>query len=238
MKKATLLVLFLMGGTITLFAQNKPDMGAHFVVGIEGGLNGLNFNQGDSLSTSGMVGFRYKMESGITGRLSLNLSMSNSETTSYFLGDETTTTVKGTNFGISLGATKSFEGTENLETYIGADLTVGTIGGGETVIRTETVDTTGFGTVGDYTETTITNPKGISIGLTPLIGFQYFFVPKLAIGGEFGYGFFTASMKDGETTMVSQSGGVSTTVTTPGIDTKMSGLAGRGTGRVILTVYF
>ena len=241
MKKLSLLVLFLMGGTTFLFAQNKPDMGAYFVVGLQGGLNSLNFSQGDSAANvGGMVGFRYKMSNGITGRLGLNLSMRNQEYGSTFNGVENLTTMKGTNFGIMLGAHKSFEGTDNLETYIGADLSVATVGGGETIVRSEVVDTTDTGgEIGDFTETTTTHAKGIEFGLTPFVGFQYFFVPKLAIGGEFGYGVFISGIKDGETVREDSFGGTTTTTTLEsGVNNKSTGLAGRGTGRVILTVYF
>lgn len=239
MKKVSLLVLVLFAGTMSLFAQNKPESGASFVVGLEGGLNSLNFNQGDS--ASGMVGFRYKLgDGGITARLGVNLSMRNNETGFTSFGEENTTTTKQTNFALAVGAQKNFEGTDNLETYLGADLSVGTVGGGETVVRSEVVDATlAGGAVGDYDETTYTNAKGISIGLTPLVGFQYFFVPKLAIGGEFGWGFFTTNMKSGETVNVTSAGGtVTTTTIETNVTNKMSGLSSRGTGRIILSVYF
>jgi hypothetical protein len=241
MKKVSLLVLVLFAGTMSLFAQNKPESGVHFVVGLEGGLNSLNFNQGDSAaSAGGMVGFRYKLsDMGITARIGANLSMRNNETTGTSLGQENMTTVKQTNFSVSLGAHKNFTGTDNLETYLGADLSVGSVGGGETIVRSETVSTEFGGTVGDYTENTFTAPKGLSIGLTPLVGFQYFFVPKLAIGGEFGYGFFTTNMKSGKEVEVTSIGGVTTTTTVQAdITNKVSGLGGRGTGRILFTVYF
>lgn len=242
MKKVSLLVLVLFAGTMSLFAQNgtnKPATGAHFVVGLEGGLNSLNFNQGESATGGGTVGFRYKMDNGLTARLGLNLSMVNNQVAQTAFGEKFDSTFKQTNFALAIGAHKSFEGTGNLETYLGADLSVGTVGGGKRVVRSETVSADFGGTVGDYTEVTYTDPKGIEIGLTPFIGFQYFFVPKLAIGGEFGYGFFTSNMTSGETVSVDLTGGTTTTVTVASdVTNKVSGLGGRGTGRILFTVYF
>ena len=240
MKKVSLLVLVLVAGTISLFAQNKPESGFGFVVGVEG-INDLGFNNG-----GGTLGFRYRLASGITARFNANLSTMNNVVTEGDIpsaGFTTTTTDKGTNFGIGLGAHYSFVGTDNLNPYIGADLGFSTVGGGSTLVRNELVDATeaGFGTNGDYIEVETMHAKGSRISFTPLVGFEYFFVPKLAIGGEFGWGFATTSTKGGEVTTTTQvNGGTTNGTVTVQLDeeNKSSGFGTHGTGRVILSVYF
>lgn len=237
MKKVSLLVLVLFAGTMSLFAQNKPETGFGFVFGVSGlqDIGVTSFN-------NGTLGFRYRMANGMTGRINANLTMSNVSNESESGGWLTTNTTKGTNFGIALGVDKNFEGTDNLDPYIGADLTVGTIGGGTTTNRSEVtnVDSAGtFYTLGDFMETTTTNPKGISFGLIPHVGFQYFFVPNFAFGAEFGWGLNIASTKGGETTTETKFG-TTTTNTTSQLNAvnKNTSVGTHGTGSVFVSVYF
>jgi len=237
MKKATFLVLILLGGTLSLFAQgNKPTAPAF---GFTFGVQGL---QNLSVVTNPTVGFRYWMENGMTGRLSLNLATTNHTVVSNDPNDsgtENTVTTKNTNFGIAIGVQKNFTGTKNLNPYAGVDLGVSTAGGGTLTQRAESVDSTSLlGAVGNYQETVTTNPKGISIGLTPFVGFDYFFVPNLSLGVEFGWGLSTANQKDGKVETTSKFGSTTTTTSVSGGSDKNFTLGSHGSSTITMTVFF
>jgi hypothetical protein len=235
MKKLSLLVLVLMAGTMTLFAQNKPESGFGFVFGV----TGIN-NIGVTSFNNGTLGFRYRMTNGMTARINANLTMTNTKNESESGGWLSSTTNKSMNVAVALGVQKSFEGTDNLDPYLGIELGVGNVGGGSVIMRNEVTnaDSTGL-TVGDFSESTTKNASGIGFSLRPLIGFEYFFLPKFSFGAEFGWGLAISSTKGGEVTTETKFNGVTTTTTVELNNVnKSTSIGTSGSGSVMVGVYF
>lgn len=118
--------------------------------------------------------------------------------------------------GLNLGVEKHFAGTERLSTYAGADLMVQFTGASEK--WENTADGTNFA---DGENTTIkgTNADGNSsfgIGARIIAGADYYFVEKVYLGGEFGWGF--TAVKNGKVKSEVTSGG-----TTVSNETKSTG---------------
>jgi uncharacterized membrane protein (DUF441 family) len=239
MKKTLLTLTMLTLGVSTLFAQFKPEEGNY---GITFGINGLQTVTLEPLS-SGTVGFRYVMANNLWARVNLNVTSLNTKLENTQGGYLTNNKTSGTNFALSVGAQKNFEGTDRLNPYFGIDLSIGNSGGGKTVNRTEVVNADSTlmpgDANGDFTEITTKNPKGMAIGLTPVVGFQYFFAQNFAVGAEFGWGFFMNSTKGGETTIETKSGSNTTTNTsTNNSKSSSSGFGTSGSGRITVSVFF
>ncbi len=236
MKKTILTLTLLALGVSTIFAQYKPEEGKY---GITFGITGLQTVNLTPLN-SGTVGFLYSMPNNIWARVNINVSSGSNTNESTLHGFKTTVKNSGMNFGLSLGAQKNFEGTDRLIPYFGADLSIGNVGGGKTINRSEVVnaDSTDIPGVknGDYNQTTTKNAKGISFGLTPVVGFHYFFVQNFAVGGEFGWGFYMSSSKGGEKTV--EGTGISTTTTKTDNKISSSGFGTSGNGRISVTLFF
>lgn len=239
MKKTLLTLALLTLGASTLFAQYKPEEGTY---GITFGITGLQTVNLEPLS-SGTVGFRYVMANNLWARVNLNVTSLATKSENTTGGILTTNKTNGMNYALSIGAQKNFEGTDRLNPYFGIDLSIGNSGGGKTVNRSEVVNADSTQTPGDangdFYQTTTKNSKGMSIGLTPVVGFQYFFAQNFAVGGEFGWGFFMNSVKGGETTVESKVGSNTTnTTTTNNTKSSSSGLGTSGSGRITVTVFF
>jgi hypothetical protein len=236
MKKTLLTLTMLALGVSTLFAQYKPEEGTY---GITFGITGLNTINLEPLA-SGTVGFRYAMANNIWARVNLNLTSTSTKFVNTQNGIETTNKTSGMNYALSIGAQKNFEGTDRLNPYFGVDLSIGNSGGGKTVNRSEVMNADSTFNPsdknGDYYQTTTKNSKGMSIGLTPVVGFQYFFAQNFAVGGEFGWGFYTGSTKGGETT--TEGTGITTTTTKNESKSSAGGLGTSGSGKITVTVFF
>ncbi len=235
--KKTLLTLSLLTLCVsTLFAQYKPEEGNY---GITFGITGLQTVNLQPLS-SGTVGFRYALANNLWARINLNLTSGSTNSENTQGGILTSTKTNGMNYSLSIGAQKNFTGTDRLNPYFGIDLSIGNSGGGKIVNRSEVVNADSTFDAndknGDFMQTTVKNSKGMSIGLTPVVGFQYFFAQNFAVGGEFGWGFFRSSSKGGETTV--EGTGITTTTTKNDSKSSSGGLGTSGSGTITVTVFF
>jgi hypothetical protein len=115
-------------------------------------------------------------------------------------------------FGLNVGLEKHFTGTGRLSTYAGGDLSFQKTSAstkwdnsdGAAYVNGQTRKTKGFNTVGDN--------SSFGFGLRGIVGADYYFVEKVYLGTEFGWGFIAS--KEGKTKDESTVGGVSTTTET------------------------
>jgi hypothetical protein len=235
MKKITLLSVLLISTIFIASAQFKPEAGNF---GLTGSIDGL---QNIKLAQQGTLGFRYFLENDLVFRLGANLGTSNSNEVTKEDGIESTLTIKQTVArNINLGIAKRFTGTDRLDPYIGIDLIIGSSGGGSTLSRTEVFDADSTfdpnDKTGDYYQSEVKTPNGFTIGIRPLVGFNYFIAPKLAIGAEFAWGFSTTTTKGSETNEEG-TGITSSTVTIDSKD-KSSGFGTTGATSITFTFIF
>ena len=87
------------------------------------------------------------------------------------------------------------KGTKRLQGYYGYEGMLAVQGGRTKYNYGNDVDSVGFtshdfdGNIGDLTRTTkITNGINVSLGARAFIGVEYFVIPKISVGGEFGWG--------------------------------------------------
>lgn len=236
MKKTLFTLTLLTLAVSSLFAQYKPEEGTY---GITFGITGLNTVALTPLS-SGTVGFRYAMANNIWARVNLNLTSTSANNENTVGGVLNSTKTTGMNYALSIGAQKNFGGTDRLNPYLGLDLSIGNVGGGKTVTRSEVVNADSTlitdDANGDFYQITSKNASGLSIGLTPVVGFQYFFAKNFAVGGEFGWGFSTSSTKGGETT--TEGTGITTTTVKNESKSSSGGFGTSGSGNITITVFF
>jgi len=89
----------------------------------------------------------------------------------------TTAIEKSTLFGLGLGASYSFKGTEKLDPYIGGDFVFG-IGMGSSDQKDDFLDSNNNNT-GNGTQTVIKDQNLMQFGVRPIVGFNYFFRENL-----------------------------------------------------------
>ncbi|ABG57301.1 hypothetical protein [Cytophaga hutchinsonii] len=100
-------------------------------------------------------------------------------------------------FDLNAGLEKHFTGTGRLSTYVGADLLFQKVGAstkwensdGNTFVDGQKRQTKGFNTAGDN--------ASFGFGLRAVSGADYYFVEKVYLGAEFGWGFVAS--KEGKT---------------------------------------
>ncbi|MCU0416505.1 MAG: hypothetical protein MUE33_04890 [Cytophagaceae bacterium] len=199
------------------FAQDyKPVAGN---VTAELGLVGAIGNTSLTLPNSGFAGtpnlrFRYFLQDKMAVRLGFNYSKF-TETNKFYgasSSDEGTQKINSSVFGLNLGIEKHLAGTNRLSTYAGADLLLRFAGASE---KWEKYDGTGFNN--DYERTLKgANSNGdngsFGFGLRAVAGAEYYFVEKVYLGGEFGWGF--TAIKNGKTSDEVTTAGTTTTTET------------------------
>ncbi|MDF2454784.1 MAG: hypothetical protein K0R51_777 [Cytophagaceae bacterium] len=89
-------------------------------------------------------------------------------------GDATKDRISRGGFNLAIGYEKHFEGAERLSTYAGADLLFGMA--------------SAKSKFDDGTDELEAKQSGIGFGLRAVTGFDYYFIPKVYIGGELGLG--------------------------------------------------
>lgn len=195
------------------FKPTAGDVTAEFSV------NGLINNIQLGLN-NGNLRFRYFLADQLAARVGLNITRES----------EKELVQSGSNIGeikssfgqiaLNLGVEKHFSGTERLSTYAGADLLLSF-----TSVKEEGTDVTVAGGYqqgdsyelkGAIVNSDLTLPAnfnaGTGIGLRVVAGADYYFVKKVYIGGELGWGFLATNIKDVEATV--STAGVSTSTTT------------------------
>ncbi len=159
--------------------------------------------------------FRYFLQDQIALRAGVNLSQHAETNKIYEAGGSGTGFEKNMTsiWGINAGLEKHFTGTGRLSTYVGADVSLQIVGA--SAKRENTADGTNF-TDGESEKLKGYNYNGnngsFGFGLRAVTGADYYFVDKVYLGAEFGWGF--AAMKDSKTKTETTTGGTTTTVET------------------------
>jgi hypothetical protein len=99
-----------------------------------------------------------------------------------------------------------------------------------------------YGNSAEYGGTGMIEDKsGMNLGvmLRGFIGFEYFMMPRISIGGEYGWGFSYKSMGGGSTTNLSWDGATSNENTTDNAnDSEIGFMNDNATGSLVLRMYF
>ncbi len=193
---------------------------------------------------TGTLSFKYLIRDDLAARAGVFFGNSkfSTESDTTNLGVLYSVTTKSTSMGISLGISKSFGSSPKLDPYVGADVWYGFLNGSLDSVK-KIVNKKGGGPEGMYYRTQVSDAgKGYKFGIKAVAGFNYFFSEHFAAGGEFGYGFSTASTGNGKTTMTKYDPSVNppTTVTTGynSATVKSSGFGTQGGGLICLSVFF
>lgn len=163
--------------------------------------------------------FRYFLQDQLALRVGFNFTQQGNTTKYYEVTPGSGVgSVKTANsvFALNLGAEKHFTGTGRLSTYVGGDISFQKIGVSE---KWENSDGTGFvnGASRTYKGTNAAGDNGSTgFGLRAVAGADYYFVDKVYLGAEFGWGFIAS--KNGKAKIEDTAGGVTTTT-----ETKTSG---------------
>lgn len=229
MKKIIILTVVL-ATAFSMYAQRPAAGDVGFTFGIRG-LADLGAKAKTSQARSLL--FRYYLADDMAVRLGARLAMESSTATD----DQTTTSgflytdkVNSSEIAIAVGIQKSLGSHDRLEPYVGADLSIGMSGSGYSN-RTEVTDATrAGGTVGDFAEMVVKNGSGLMFGITPLIGFNFFFTENFAFGAEFGWGLGINSQGSGTSTTTVKVGSneTSTEVETGKLSEMSIGKSGKG----------
>ena len=166
-------------------------------VSLSGGLNTTDFQ----LNTSG-VKFRYFLKEDLALRLGLNVGNTKNELVTGVDPNLLTTTVKASDFAVTLGVEKHFVGSDRLSTYAGADLVIGSA----------STNTDAINQNGNYSKTS--GGAGTKFGVRLLTGADYYIAKKVFLGVEAGISFLSGKDKDG--VLETKTGNVVVTTTTTG----------------------
>jgi hypothetical protein len=146
-------------------------------------------------------------------------------------------TYKRTDFFIQPAIEYHFPGTKRLDPYVGAGLTIGTVGKEDIEVTRVLTDTTGSGTLTRNYDM----PGGFTFGTNVIIGFNYFIAEQFALGAEYQLG-FVSQRSGGDFTIVTQEdpiSGASTTRRETGSNrTTNSGFRLNSTVGVTLSYFF
>jgi hypothetical protein len=178
-----------------------------------GGVTGANvFSLPNSTFGSPQLKFRYFLQDKIAIRAGLNYSQSG--TNHKINAPAGTGYAKTSNslVGINLGLEKHFTGTGRLSTYIGADASVQIVSAGSKWNNTNDGTTYSSGDTRKVRGTDGTVNSSFGFGLRAVTGADYYFVDKVYLGAEMGWGFM--AMTDGKQKVDQTVGGTSTSTTT------------------------
>ncbi|WP_299249615.1 hypothetical protein [uncultured Cytophaga sp.] len=179
--------------------------------GITGGVTSLS----ESSFKQPQLKFRYFLQDQIAVRVGFNYTQnSNTSKINDVAGTATDKTMSSL-FGLNLGLEKHFTGTGRLSTYAGGDLLFQTIGVSEE--RTNTADGTTFanGASSTYKGTNAagTLNGSLGFGVRAVAGADYYFVDKVYLGAEFGWGFIASKNSKSTADITPAGGGLSTSTT-------------------------
>jgi len=159
--------------------------------------------------------FRYFLQDKLALRVGFNLTQQSSTTKFYEpapgSGDGYARTMNSL-FGINAGVEKHFAGTGRLSTYVGADASVQFTGAASKWENTTDGVTYTADASRKVTGTNANGNRSFGTGLRVITGADYYFVEKVYLGAEFGWGFM--AVVDGKTKTETTVGGVTTTVET------------------------
>lgn len=126
-------------------------------------------------SVSPMLKGRYFLDDKTALRLQLGfISSSRTVKGENGAGDATKGKASKGGFAVALGLEKHFEGAERLSTYAGADILLGYAGAKSSF--------------NDGTDTYTAKQNAFGFGVRAVTGFDYYFIPKVYLGAELGFG--------------------------------------------------
>ena len=205
MKKLTV-VAALLAASFGAYAQDYKPVAGNAVVelGLVGGLGTTTTVLSPSAFGTPQVKVRYFLADQLAARVGFNWSQST--TTNKFYGgpngdDLGTQKIKGSIFMLNLGIEKHFAGTERLSTYVGADLLFRMTGVSEKNENYSSGPIPAAGYAANHSETFKgTNSAGTAnsttgFGLRAVTGADYYFIEKVYLGAEIGWGFIATSDK-------------------------------------------
>jgi len=195
MKKIVLTAAVFALTVSSAFSQNFKPKEKEIAVGIA---FDSPFSSGKPFSLVNGVSGRYFYKSDLAFRGTINLGSASSSKTEYYLpagkeDKEVDYVSKSSNFDLKmfLGAEKHFLGTDRLDPYAGADLIVGF--GSESTKNTperDLIDT-------KIPDGLLSSKQGNStFGLRAVLGADYYVLPKMYIGTEFGITYQRVSKGD------------------------------------------
>jgi hypothetical protein len=259
MKKGLLIVAMMIGvsasaqdfnskkGTPILPAAGDWSIGvnANSILEYFGNLmNGANnaptfdFTNSDQVITGRMMktadlAYRAKIRVGLGSTKSSTLVPKNGSTTNETVED--VTKVSSTNIGLG-GGIQKYRGQGRLKGIYGAEAMI-MLGGGKTTYEYGNALTDAFPGGPRPTE----NKSGSTFGfqLRGFIGAEYFFAPKMSVGGEFGWGLDFGSTGEGEiTSEVNVGAGTTTSTAKTGKSSSFGIDTDNASGAINLNFYF
>ncbi|TSA50636.1 MAG: hypothetical protein D4R43_01960 [Sphingobacteriales bacterium] len=227
MKKITAIISIVLM-SFSAFAQ-KPVKGD---MGFTMGFNGLSVLGVTPTAATGTLLFRYYITDNLAGRAALNFSNSNFSTSLTDTGGAIiTTSTKSSSWAVSLGIQKSCGTIKNIEPFCGADIYVG--GGMSNKTDNKTLLKSG-----DFFEEVTTPGSTFSFGVTPFVGFNWFFTDHFSLGAEFGWGVGMSNTKAGSTVSTTHFGSTDTVITTPSASAKGMSIGTNSSGLITFSVFF
>jgi hypothetical protein len=165
--------------------------------------NPTSLSQSAFSALTPMLKFRYFLQDQIAVRLGFNYTQQSMNTNIYeAMPGSGTGYAKQMNsiFGLNVGLEKHFTGTGRLSTYAGGDLLFQTVGVSEKWSNTAngTTFTNGASSTYKGRNAAGTSNGSIGFGVRAVVGADYYFVDKVYLGAEFGWGFIAS--KNSKTT--------------------------------------
>jgi opacity protein-like surface antigen len=145
---------------------------------------GLGFNDFKTFSLVNGLSARYFYKSDLAIRGGFYIDRESTAQYGYDgTGSETSSSIRNvTKFNLSIGAEKHFSGTDRLDPYVGADILLG--------MGSDNTDSK-FGPLSGSEKRTDTN-----FGLSLLAGADYYILPKVYVGTEFGITYNSQTIGD------------------------------------------
>jgi len=182
------------------------------------GLTGGLFNSDLNLNPLNQLRFRYFLADQMALRVGFNYSNNSNKQLVYEAtpgSGEGSRVYKSSDFVFNVGVEKHLVGTDRLSTYVGADLLFVTSGASE-----KRENYTGGGAYGAGFNSTYKgyNTNGdngsFGYGFRLIAGADYYFVEKVYLGGEFGWGFVASKNAKRSLETTPGTGGTTTTTET------------------------
>jgi hypothetical protein len=181
-----------------------------------GGITGGVTSQSQSAFGTPQLKFRYFLQDQIALRVGFNYTQ-NTETTKFYEANPGSgdgfAKDKSSLFGLNLGIEKHLTGTGRLSTYVGGDLSFILTGASAKWENTANGTTFTDGASRKIKGGNAAGDRGsFGFGLRAVGGADYYFVEKVYLGAEFGWGFIAS--KEGKLKDEQTLGGVTTTTET------------------------
>jgi len=176
---------------VARFAQGQDLAKGDKTFGVE--INSIGLFATDPLANS-VVTLRgkYYVSDNLALRLFFNPGYTNTSSTTTTRGTSMATSNKVVYLGFGPGIQKNLARFDRFCIYAGADLSF-SYRNTKTVDKNTVVDTTrASGSLGDYSNSAISVPNELEIGLLPFIGCSYRLSKHFFIGAEFGMGIYDA----------------------------------------------